>query len=62
MAKQRGDALFWGFVILLLGILFLVNNMGWADVDIWELIGRFWPLILIYIGVKNIITYVMRDK
>ena len=62
MAKQRMESLFWGLIIILIGVLFLVNNLGWGDIDIWELIGKFWPVILIYIGVKNIIVYYLRNK
>ena len=62
MAKQKMESLFWGLIIILIGVLFLVNNMGWGDIDIWELVGKFWPVILIYIGVKNIILYSMRNK
>jgi lia operon protein LiaF len=62
MAKQKMESLFWGLIIILIGVLFLINNMGWGDIDIWELIGKFWPVILIYIGVKNIILYTMRNK
>lgn len=62
MNKQKSESLFWGFVILLIGVLFLINNLGWADIDIWEFITRFWPVILIYIGIKNIVIYVMKRK
>jgi lia operon protein LiaF len=62
MSKQKGESLFWGFLILLIGVLFLINNLGWGDIDIWEFISKFWPVILIYIGVKNIIIFVMKRK
>ena len=62
MSKHKNESLFWGFLILLIGMLFLIKNLGWADIDIWEFIAKFWPVILIYIGLKNIIIYVMKKK
>lgn len=62
MGKQSTESLFWGFVILLIGVLFLINNLGWGDIDIWEFITKFWPVILIYIGIKNIIAHVMKRR
>lgn len=62
MSKQKGESMFWGFVLLVIGIFFLINNLGWADIDIWEFMVKFWPVILIYIGVKNIIIYAMKRK
>jgi len=60
MSKHKKESLFWGFLILLIGMLFLIKNLGWADIDIWEFIAKFWPVILIYNGLKNIIIYVMK--
>jgi lia operon protein LiaF len=62
MSKHKSESLFWGFLILLIGMLFLVKNLGWAEIDIWEFIAKFWPVILIYIGLKNIIIYVMKKR
>lgn len=62
MSKHKSESLFWGFLILLIGMLFLIKNLGWADIDIWEFIAKFWPVILIYIGLKNIIIYVMKKR
>jgi lia operon protein LiaF len=62
MSKQKSESLFWGFIVLLIGILFLINNLGWGDIDIWDLIAKFWPVILIYIGIKNIIVYAMKKR
>jgi lia operon protein LiaF len=62
MSKQKSESLFWGFVVLLIGILFLINNLGWGDIDIWEFITKFWPAILIYIGIKNIIVYIKKRR
>jgi lia operon protein LiaF len=62
MSKQKSESLFWGFLILLIGMLFMIKNLGWADIDIWEFIAKFWPVILIYIGAKNIVVYIMKRR
>jgi len=57
MAKRNNESLFWGLIILVLGMLFLLKNFG-LEVNVWRLLGKYWPLILIYIGVKNIYLYI----
>ena len=37
------------FVLIGLGVLFLLNTFGWFHFD-W--IWRFWPLILIAVGIR----------
>ncbi len=56
MGKDSRDSIFWGAVILIIGVLFLLRNLGW-HIDIWHLAGRYWPLILVLIGLKNIFSY-----
>ena len=53
MANTKKESLFWGLIILVLGMLFLLKNFG-LEINVWHLLGKYWPLILIYIGVKNI--------
>jgi lia operon protein LiaF len=40
-------------ILIVLGILFLMNNVGW-NIPIGYLISRFWPVILIVVGVSQI--------
>jgi len=61
MSKSKGESLFWGVLILIIGFLFLMRNFGW-DINLWHFIGKYWPLILIYIGVKNIFLYIKRKS
>ena len=44
---------FVGPVILIgLGLIFLLNNLGMTDLNIWDLVVRFWPVILIVVGIE----------
>lgn len=61
MANTKKESLFWGLIILVLGMLFLLKNFG-LEINVWHLLGKYWPLILIYIGVKNIYLYMNKGK
>jgi len=61
MANTKKESLFWGLIILMLGMLFLLKNFG-LEINVWHLLGKYWPLILIYIGVKNIFLYINKNK
>ncbi|MEI6613894.1 MAG: DUF5668 domain-containing protein [Chrysiogenales bacterium] len=61
MAKAKKESLFWGFIILVLGVLFLMKNFG-LEINVWHLIGKYWPLILIYIGLKNIYLFTKKNQ
>lgn len=50
MSQRR----FYGIIIILLGGLFLISALS-PEIDAGELIGRYWPLIIIAIGLSNII-------
>jgi uncharacterized integral membrane protein len=47
MSKQRKDTLVWGIILIFIGLIFILDN---ADIDVWEYIGKLWPLILIFWG------------
>jgi predicted membrane protein len=42
--------LFWGMVLILLGLLFLLDNMGIANFS--DVIRMYWPVILILWGIS----------
>jgi hypothetical protein len=60
MANTKRESLFWGLIILVLGMLFLLKNFG-LEVNVWHLLGKYWPMILIYIGLKNIFLYLKKS-
>src|SRR5512140_2718039 len=39
-----------------LGILFLLRNFGIGP-DFWSLAGRYWPILLILLGLGKVIDY-----
>lgn len=49
-SERRGISLFGPLLLIALGVLFLLNNMGVIAVDVWEMLFRFWPVLLIAAG------------
>lgn len=53
MERQRG--IIGPLILITLGILLLLANLGVLPFTFWEIAARFWPLILILIGVEIIV-------
>jgi membrane protein DedA with SNARE-associated domain len=47
MAKRQRSALAWGIILIVLGLIFILDNL---DVDVWDSLARLWPLALIVWG------------
>ncbi len=54
MSKSKKDELFWGFLLVGLGVVFLLDKLDVMDVG--EFFSTFWPLILIGIGLKLVLN------
>jgi uncharacterized membrane protein len=39
-------------IVIAIGLLFLMQNLGVAHVDLGHLIAKWWPLILIAVGIS----------
>jgi lia operon protein LiaF len=61
MSRKKQESLFWGLILLIVGLLFLLDNFG-VDIDIWDILDDFWPMILIAIGLKNIWQHYNQKK
>ncbi|MFC2156758.1 LiaI-LiaF-like domain-containing protein [Acidobacteriota bacterium] len=44
---KRKDPLIWGLILIGIGAIFLLHNL---DYDVWDYVGRLWPVILIVWG------------
>jgi predicted membrane protein len=55
MAASKGSQsrIFWGLVLIAIGVMFLLDQMG--ELDFGYLISRYWPAIFILIGLSIII-------
>ena len=44
-----------GVLFIVIGILFLLNNLELLDISIGDLIRVYWPLILIWLGIDKLL-------
>ena len=49
----------WGASLALFGVLILFNNLGWLDL---ERLARWWPILLIAVGVYFVYASVQQKK
>ena len=52
MKKSVGFSVF----LIVIGVIFLINNLNFINISISDLIKTYWPVILIWIGVERLIS------
>ncbi len=53
--QEKRPNLFWAFILITVGIAFLFQNLGILDGSVWSNIFRFWPLLLILLGINDLL-------
>jgi predicted membrane protein len=53
-AQKTQGRIFWGLLLIVLGVLFLLDQMN--RLDFGELVGRYWPVIFILIGISILLS------
>ncbi len=53
--RTRSGVLTAGLILIAIGLVFLLNNF--YPISAWRLIGRYWPVILIIIGLRKLYGY-----
>lgn len=48
---KKGNSLVWGVILIVIGLIFLLDQL---DVDIWDAVWRFWPVVLIVWGANKL--------
>ena len=59
MAEETVESPLWGGSLVAIGLLVLLNNMGWLDLD---RLARWWPLLLIAVGAYFIYNSIQKKK
>src|SRR5512138_1651758 len=59
--QRRRPSLLGGLLWTLLGLMFLLRNLGHGP-DIWSLAARYWPILLILLGLGKVIDYYRRKE
>ncbi len=52
--KSYRRSIFFPLLLVVVGLLFLLNNFGYIRGDLWEVIRIYWPVILIVIGLDSL--------
>ncbi len=53
--EHRRPSLVGPLILITIGVLFLLANMGMLPLSFWEIAFRFWPLLLILIGLDILV-------
>lgn len=60
MSRITSGRFFWGIVLMVLGVSWLLNNLNIATIDLGTLLSLYWPVIPIYFGVSGMIEVAFR--
>ncbi len=52
---MRRGPIVWPLVLIVLGVLFLLNNFNLVRFDVGQFIAQWWPLLLILVGLELLI-------
>lgn len=52
---RTSKGIFWGGLLILLGIFWLLRNMGLVHID-WHDVSRYWPALLILAGISLLLS------
>lgn len=56
MKRRFTSQILGGLILIGLGALFLLRQMGYTDFSIGSLISDYWPVVLIFMGVQNLLS------
>lgn len=51
-SDKEGRDDMWGLVLIFAGFILLLNTLGYVDWDIWNVLLKFWPVLLIVSGLE----------
>jgi hypothetical protein len=55
--KHRPVGIGGPLILISLGVVFLLNNLGILEIGVWELAFRFWPILLIAAGLDILLGH-----
>ncbi|HWQ82968.1 MAG TPA: DUF5668 domain-containing protein [Anaerolineales bacterium] len=53
---RREINLVWPMILIGIGLIFLLTNLGIVSGSVWEWVGTLWPVFLILIGLESILN------
>ena len=57
---RRHDPLVWGLILIVVGVVFLLQNV--FNIEVWDYAWKFWPLILILWGLQKLLDGLQKPK
>jgi predicted membrane protein len=61
MGSSRATSYVWAVIVILIGIVLLLNNLGVTAIDLGVLISTYWPVLLLIWGI-NILAHSQRRR
>jgi hypothetical protein len=55
-SSRKSGALLGGVILITIGVIFLLENF-YPSISFWRLMARYWPVLLILIGLKKLYDY-----
>ena len=59
--QSRSGPLWAGIILMSIGAIFLIETW-FGSVSIWRMLARYWPIILILVGLKKLYLYFTWDE
>lgn len=59
MASEHRGRIFAGILLILIGVVFLLASLG--RIDVGDLFAQYWPLILVFIGLWQLLIHDFRN-
>ena len=54
-AQKKGGGFLFPLILVLVGVLFLLSNLGVIDGIAWSEVVRYWPVLLILLGIDTLL-------
>jgi len=55
--RHRRGGVIWPLILIFLGAVFLLQNMGYLPPNFWMNLWRLWPLVLVLVGVELLLAH-----
>jgi hypothetical protein len=52
--KKRRPSFIWPIILITLGVMFLLSNLGIIEENIWNQFWRLWPLLFVVVGLDSL--------
>lgn len=50
--RKHGDGILAGLILVFIGIVFLLNNLGLVPSSVWSQVWKFWPVLFVLFGLR----------